>query len=77
MLNLKLEAEAEAKAQTQAHAQAEAEAKAQAQAGSKVELVGRHFVESMTKVVTDTATGASDELTDIVTTTGKDVPVRR
>jgi len=52
-------------------------AQAQAQAGSKVELVGRHFVESMTKVVTDTASGASDELTDIVTTTGKDWPVRR
>jgi len=52
-------------------------AEAQAEAGSKVELVGKHFVESMTKVVTDTSTGASDELTDIVTTTGKDIPVRR
>ena len=52
-------------------------AEVQAEAGSKVELVGNHFVESMTKIVTDTSTGQVDDLTDIVTSTGKDVPVRR
>lgn len=51
-------------------------AEAQAEAGSKVELVGKHFVESMTTIVTDTSTGQFDDVTDIITTTGKDVPVR-